>query len=75
MKTVLEQVQEMRREGCLFAYGAGADTDGIALAELAESLTMPKDVHEALTWIRDQGAGDTVGVYDRARFLARRLLS
>jgi hypothetical protein len=40
-----------------------------------EAAVLPVDAREALVWIRDQGAGDTVGVYDRARFLARRLLS
>ena len=44
-----------------------------ALAQQAQP-EMPSDVREALEWIRDRGAGDTVGVYDRARFLARRLL-
>jgi hypothetical protein len=45
-----------------------------AVRELAQP-SLPDDAREALVWIRDQGAGDTVGVYDRARFLARRLLS
>lgn len=46
--SLLDNVREMQAKGCLFAYGAGAETQGLSLKDLEVALTAPTCEHT--TW-------------------------